>query len=416
MSKNDTKETKMQVVKDIELKDKDTPSTSVQQNNVQHDDQSLFNETLSESQKKKLDSTEKENAKQAAIKSTSEYNERERLYAELNNYKEDLLKQLEELRLAVNKITLKNHKKYFQELKAFFKKIENMKNKVIYNTILSPYIAIYLHYQFKVMLLEHNILKAQPTNIKDKKTGHSKSQNEEKKDLKSQSESVISNTDTLPSFVPHVFFPEENLRIILQDIVKTLSGNYEDVVRIQYFQDMLFPDKLFNFEKYISNETHNWLCLMAQDIITGKQDMIDDLYPDNEEKTLFLQHNQAIANGSLPCDFMSEQTIDYPRKTMDFMLMINRKADQLFEKTIQRNHFEALRQYAQEKMNEIDQHLSTSNKTIKELTESEKLDIAHIQSIIEGNAPFGYKIIDEGVETLQTFDLEANKEKNKNDL
>lgn len=169
-------------------------------------------------------------------------------------------------------------------------------------------------------------------------------------------------------------------KFFLEKIFFQGDFNYNEI-RIQFYEDFIYPEKLIiGFEKILTTKQHQWLITLAKEILKSKEKYLQR-YDNDQDRNLAEYHVQAIAKGNIPLEYMTEETLEYPKKTLNFIDMLSLENAGTFEKTIEKRQFETLLEAAKERKEKIDNFLTVSG---TKMTEVDKLEYAHLESIIAG--------------------------------
>ena len=215
---------------------------------------------------------------------------------------------------------------------------------------------------------------------------------------------VVKNDDEFESFLP-----QEGFRTLIEQIISTFSSEDASMIRVQYMNNLIFPELQYEFEKFLTEEQHANLVQFADAILKTKLNEYKKKYSVNVEKcNEAVEHLQEISKGNLPFDYVSERTVDYPYKKIDLLGMLNESNEQYYEKTITRDQFKKLQEIASERLEIYTRHIehlremqtSNNNKQNieKDLSESnnEKL-VADEQKIQKAIVSFNIILLSVGL-------------------
>jgi hypothetical protein len=194
------------------------------------------------------------------------------------------------------------------------------------NAVFASYFSILLRYHFKIDLLDLEL---------------------------------VNNDEEFQSFIP-----QEGMRVLIEQIVSTFSDEDVSMVRVQLINNLIFPELQYEFEKFLTEEQHGTLVRFADTVLKTKLEEYKKKYSANAEKcNEAVKHLQDISEGNLPFDYVSESTVDYPYKKIDFLGMLHESNEKYFAKTITRDQFKKLQDIARERLEIYTQHLEHLRKS-----------------------------------------------------
>ncbi len=294
-----------------------------------------------------------------AVKLKNQREKEQRVYRqwnmEFNAMKNELEKKMIEFRDKVDILDKENIEKHKEDLVLYCLNCFKQKNPIIIENIIGPIIALYGFYSIKECFLR-----------------------------------IYPN---IPTGKNHPFIVQEDLlEDILQNIIMSFDKRYDQPVSILKWKDFLYPEKYYKFDNVIPNNIHGFIIAESEKLLNELMEQDKETLDEIENK-IKMNYWNSLRQGKLPRDYVVESEALWPRRTLHFIEMLDPGQEKMFEKTIDEKDFSILQEQAKKRLTAfLEESENIDNEKELEFIQN---NIDHLQSIVHGNPPFGYRLLKE---------------------